>query len=169
MSRSTISTFQLFAAFPDEETARTYLEGRLWANGVKCPECKGSRVGTRPGGFYRCPPCGIDFTVRTGTILERSHVPLHKWMRCLILLMNDPFVTVDTVAKETGITAKSAWRAMALLRQAAGRLLPSGEGAMNMPCLDYIVDVVLRSTVKPKTKAAKRRKRRAQNAKRKRR
>jgi Transposase zinc-ribbon domain len=41
MSRSTISTFQLFAAFPDEETARAYLESRLWADGVKCPECKG--------------------------------------------------------------------------------------------------------------------------------
>lgn len=40
MSRSTISTFQLFAAFPDEETARQYLESRLWADGVKCPECK---------------------------------------------------------------------------------------------------------------------------------
>lgn len=30
MSKSTISTFQLFALFPDEETARVYLEGRLW-------------------------------------------------------------------------------------------------------------------------------------------
>jgi hypothetical protein len=29
MSKSTISTFQLFALFPDEETARTYLEGRF--------------------------------------------------------------------------------------------------------------------------------------------
>ena len=30
MSRSTISTFQLFAMFPDEESARVYLEGRIW-------------------------------------------------------------------------------------------------------------------------------------------
>ena len=33
MSNSTISTFQLFALFPDEETARVYLEGRLWPSG----------------------------------------------------------------------------------------------------------------------------------------
>lgn len=39
MSKSTISTFELFALFPDAETARTYLEGRLWPNGPRCPVC----------------------------------------------------------------------------------------------------------------------------------
>ena len=34
MSRSTISTFKLFELFPDEPSARKYLEGRLWPNGV---------------------------------------------------------------------------------------------------------------------------------------
>jgi hypothetical protein len=37
MSRSTISTFQLFEMFPDAESARLYLESRLWENGVTCP------------------------------------------------------------------------------------------------------------------------------------
>lgn len=41
MSRSTISTFKLFELFPDEPSARKYLEGRLWLNGVTCPECQG--------------------------------------------------------------------------------------------------------------------------------
>lgn len=38
MSKSTISTFQLFEMFPDQETARTYLESRLWPEGPKCPQ-----------------------------------------------------------------------------------------------------------------------------------
>jgi hypothetical protein len=42
MSRSTISTFQLFALFPDEETARVYLEGRIWPDGPVCPACQSS-------------------------------------------------------------------------------------------------------------------------------
>ena len=88
MSRSTISTFKLFELFPDEETARTYLEGRLWPNGVTCPECKGKeRITTRKDGFYRCNPCKLDFTVRTKTIFERSHVPLHKWVYAMYLLV----------------------------------------------------------------------------------
>jgi viroplasmin and RNaseH domain-containing protein len=73
MSRSTISTFQLFEIFPDEESARQYLEGRLWPNGTICPECKSrERITTRKGGCYRCNACKMDFTVRTGTILSLS-------------------------------------------------------------------------------------------------
>jgi hypothetical protein len=56
MSRSTISTFQLFQMFPDEATARIYLEGRLWPKGTTCPTCAGQdRITTRKReGFYRC-------------------------------------------------------------------------------------------------------------------
>ena len=51
----TISTFELFKLFPDQETARTYLESRLWPNGVRCPYCKqGDRITNRKDGFYRC-------------------------------------------------------------------------------------------------------------------
>ena len=68
MSKSTISTFELFAMFPDQEAARAYLEGRLWPNGPRCPVCGlGERITTRKGGFYRCNQCKEDFTVRTGT------------------------------------------------------------------------------------------------------
>jgi hypothetical protein len=52
MSKSTISTFQLFAMFPDEPTARVYLESRLWPKGTTCPTCAGQdRITTRKNGF----------------------------------------------------------------------------------------------------------------------
>jgi len=91
MSKSTISTFQLFALFPDEDAARTYLEARIWPDGVRCPEChSGERITVRVNrpGFYRCNACGnFDFTVRTGTVMERSKVPLHKWLYSMYLLV----------------------------------------------------------------------------------
>src|ERR1051326_5946320 len=81
MSKSTISTFKLFETFPDEQSARKYIEHRLWPDGVKCPTCKsGERITARKRGFYRCNACKLDFTVRTGTIFGRSHVKLHKWL-----------------------------------------------------------------------------------------
>ena len=81
MSKSTISTFQLFEMFPDQESARVYLEGRLWPEGPRCPVCgMGDRITTRKGGYYRCNQCKEDFTVRTGTMFERSHTPLDKWL-----------------------------------------------------------------------------------------
>src|SRR5207248_6331423 len=105
MSRSTISTFQLFAMFPDQETARAYLEARLWPNGVRCPVCGlGERITTRKGGFYRCNQCKEDFTVRTGTIFERSHVPLHKWIYAMYLVVTArKGISSLQLAKEIGI------------------------------------------------------------------
>ena len=88
MSKSTISTFELFALIPDAESARLYLEARLWPNGAVCPSCITSkRITTRKGGFYRCNQCKLDFTVRTATIFERSHVPLHKWVYAMYLVV----------------------------------------------------------------------------------
>jgi transposase-like protein len=123
MSRSTISTFQLFAAFPDEETARTYLEGRLWADGVKCPECKGKdRITTRKNGYYRCNPCKLDFTIRTSTIFERSHVPLHKWVYAMYLVVTSrKGISSLQLSKEIGVTQKSAWFMLQRLREACSQ------------------------------------------------
>lgn len=67
----TLSTFQIFQKFPDQEAARTYLEGRRWKSGVFCPECASVAVTPRKTGYYRCKDCRLDFTVRTGTIFER--------------------------------------------------------------------------------------------------
>jgi transposase-like protein len=120
MSKSTISTFKLFETFPDEQTARVYLEGRMWPNGVKCPTCKsGERITTRKDGFYRCNACKLDFTVRTGTIFERSHVPLHKWLYAMYLLVTArKGISSMQLAKEIGITQKSAWFVLQRLREA---------------------------------------------------
>jgi transposase-like protein len=122
MSRSTISTFQLFQMFPDAESARLYLESRLWPDGAICPACKaGERVTTRKGGFYRCNACQVDFTIRTGTIFERSHVPLHKWLYAMYLLVTArKGISSLQLAKEIGITQKSAWFVLHRIREACG-------------------------------------------------
>src|ERR1700674_313313 len=118
----TISTFQLFNMFPDAESARVYLEGRLWPNGPRCPVCgMGERVTARVGGYYRCNQCKEDFTVRTGTIFERSHVPLHKWVYAIYLLVTArKGISSMQLSKEIGITQKSAWFVLHRLREACG-------------------------------------------------
>src|SRR6202142_1973788 len=120
MSKSTISTFQLFEMFPDADSARLYLESRLWENGVTCPTCKATeRITTRKGGYYRCNKCSLDFTIRTGTIFERSHVPLHKWIYAMYLLVTSrKGISSMQLAKEIGITQKSAWFVLQRLREA---------------------------------------------------
>jgi transposase-like protein len=123
MSRSTISTFQLFQKFPDVETARKYLESRLWPNGPMCPTCrKQDRLTARKRvGFHRCNACKADFTVCTASIFERSHVPLHKWIYAMYLLVTSrKGISSMQLAKEIGITQKSAWFVLQRLREACG-------------------------------------------------
>lgn len=124
MSKSTISTFQLFEMIPDQEMARRILEARLWPNGPVCPVCGfGERVSTRKGklGFYHCNQCKEDFTVRTGTIFERSHVPLHKWIYAMYLVVTArKGISSMQLAKEIGVTQKTAWFMLGRLREACG-------------------------------------------------
>lgn len=134
-------TFRLFATFPDEESARQYLEGRLWANGVKCPECKGTeRITVRKDGFYRCNADKLDFTVRTGTIFERSHIPLHKWLWAMYLLVTArKGVSSPQLGKKIGITQKSAWFMMQRLREACSQ---NGDKRHTLDRLNSFVDAV---------------------------
>jgi transposase-like protein len=118
----TISTLELFRMFPDAESARVYLEARLWPNGVRCPICGlGERIGNHSPGLYRCFQCKEAFSVRTGTIFERSHVPLHKWLYAMYLLVTSrKGVSSLQLSKEIGITQKSAWFVLHRLREACG-------------------------------------------------
>lgn len=134
MSRSTISTFQIFAMFPDQESARLHIEAQRWPNGAVCPACGLSeRVTARKNGFYRCNKCREDFTVRTGTIFERSHIPLHKWIYAMYLLMTArKGISSMQLAKEIGITQKSAWFMLGRLREACGGDLTTLSGIVEI-------------------------------------
>ena len=125
MSKSTISTYQLFQMYPDAESARKYFEARRWPNGPVCPHCDhGEQITKRGGkrvGYYRCRDCGNEFTVRTGTIFERSHVPLNKWMYAMYIVVTArKGVSSLQLSKEIGVQQKTAWFMLQRLREACG-------------------------------------------------
>jgi transposase-like protein len=134
MSRSTISTFQLFQKFPDEQSAIAYLEKQLWPNGPVCPKCKAAaRITKRKDGFYTCNACVFKFTIRTKTIFERSHVPLHKWLYAMYLLVTSrKGISSLQLAKEIGITQKSAWFVLQRLREACSDSITMLKGTVEI-------------------------------------
>lgn len=134
MSKSTVSTFEIFAMFPDQEAVRTYLEGQLWPNGPTCPVCGlGERITARKGGFFRCNQCQEDFTVRTGTIFERSHIPLHKWLYAMYLLLTArKGISSLQLSKEIGIRQGSAWFMLHRIREACGGDLEKLQGIVEI-------------------------------------
>jgi transposase-like protein len=76
--------------FHDENAARLHIEASRWAGAVNCPFCGSFNVhrmaGTTQAGMFLCNDCRDKFTCRTGTIMERSHIPLHKWLLAIHLM-----------------------------------------------------------------------------------
>ena len=70
--------------FHDEAKATVHMEADRWPDGVNCPFCGSVNVhrmgGKTQAGMFLCNDCRDKFTVRTGTIFERSHIPLYKWL-----------------------------------------------------------------------------------------
>jgi transposase-like protein len=122
MSKSTISTFELFEMFPDADTAREYMEKRRWPSGPVCPSCgEKERIYDKGNGFYRCNADLLVFTVRTGTIFERSKIGLHKWLYAMYLFVTArKGISSVQLAKQIGTTQKSAWFMLQRIREACG-------------------------------------------------
>ena len=121
----TISLIELFERFPNAESARLYIEKNRWNGKPACPFCGcdhqiTARHGKREG-VYRCRSCGEEFTVRTGTIFERSHVPLHKWLVAIYLTVTDrKGISSLALSKKISVTQKTAWFMQVRIREACG-------------------------------------------------
>src|SRR5713101_291292 len=77
--------------FQDEAKARAWLEAHIWPDGRVCPFC-GSVDNSTPIAsrdvLYQCnaKECRKQFTVTVGTLFERSHIPLNKWLMAAFLI-----------------------------------------------------------------------------------
>ena len=121
--------------FQDPTKAREWLEALLWADGRACGYCgvvdDSTPLSTREG-FYQCNACRKQFTVMVGTVFERSHIPLNKWLMAAFLLCSSKKgISAHQMHRMLGITYKSAWFMMHRLREAMreGKFSPlGGEG-----------------------------------------
>jgi len=109
----TISFYEFFQRFPDEEAARLFFESKRWPNGAECPHCGSSEVSEckdhKPMP-YRCKPCRKHFSVRVGMVLAESRLPLHKWLMAIYMMTTARKGIPSTqMARELGITQKTAW------------------------------------------------------------
>ena len=112
--------------YHDEEAARKHLEAIRWPNGPVCPFCGqlGPKVKALGGesmgeGWYHCGDCRKKFTVRVGTVYERSHIPLYKWLLGFRLYnASKKGFSAHQLHRTLNITYKSAWFMAHRIREA---------------------------------------------------
>jgi transposase-like protein len=122
--------------FHNEEAAFAHLEGVLWPTAPICPHCgsinakhydlRKTRIGLR-----KCceKACRKQFTVRVGTVFESAHIPLHKALQAVYLMVSSKKgVSAHQIHRILGVTYKTAWFLCHRIREAlrAGDLAPMG-------------------------------------------
>ena len=107
--------------FPDEDTAIRWFENLVWENGRYCPRCgcNKTRVAAKTSGLpYYCPGCRRAFSVRIGTTLERSKVPLRKWAFAIYFEMTSlKGVSSMKLHRDLRISQKTAWFMLHRIRE----------------------------------------------------
>jgi transposase-like protein len=111
--------------FTDADKAREWLESVLWQDGPICPHCGivGAAYALRNAknrpGLYKCKGCEQQFTVTVGTIMERSHIPLNKWLLAFHLMAaSKKGMSAHQIGRMLGLTYKSAWFMCHRIREA---------------------------------------------------
>ncbi len=128
----------IFAAkhFHDEDTARAWFEAARWPAGPYCPKCGSLEpYNTKKTGVYRCreKTCRKDFTVMTGSVMERSHAKLTQWaMGFWLAASSKKGFSAHQLHRALGCQYNTAWfmhhRIMEAMRQGGLDLPPMGGG-----------------------------------------
>jgi transposase-like protein len=125
------------ARFHDEEAARIHIEASRWADGVSCPFCGSLNVhrmaGKTQAGMFLCNDCRDKFTCRTGTLMERSHIPLHKWLLAIRLMTSSKKgISAHQLMRNLGLGSyRTAWFMAHRIRESMNDTAPSALGGAN--------------------------------------
>lgn len=116
--------------FADDAKALAYFEAIRWPNGPTCPHCGNAnsdriysiRANVSHGvreGLRECQDCHSQFTVRTGSVMESSHLPLTKWALAYRLMASaKKGISAHQMHRTLGVTYKTAWFLCHRIREA---------------------------------------------------
>ncbi|MEX2643114.1 MAG: IS1595 family transposase [Acetobacterales bacterium] len=124
--------------FHNVDAARKHLEAIMWPEGPVCPHCGETEnvkrlagKSHRPG-LCQCNSCRKNFTVTVGTVLERSKIPLNKWVLAFHLLASSKKgMSAHQLHRSLGVTYKTAWFMAHRIREAMREINPGPLGGGN--------------------------------------
>jgi transposase-like protein len=124
--------------FHDADKGREWLEARIWPDGPICPHCGVVNEATpmkgksHRAGLYQCNACREPFTVTVGTLYERSHIPLNKWLAATHLMMaSKKGMSALQIGRMLGVSKKTAWFLCHRIRESLRETKPEAPGGQN--------------------------------------
>ena len=119
--RRGLSLADFMSLFPDEATAGQWFETARWGGKRVCPHCQSERTSPVPNENpmpYHCGDCRTYFSVKTGTVMQSSKLPLHKWV-IGVYLMSTSLKGVSSMKlhRDLGVTQKTAWMMAQKIRE----------------------------------------------------
>ncbi len=98
--------------FSNNDNCVAFVKEHFWPDGevccLRCGSLGVSPVKGRPQ--FRCKDCKYDFSVKVGTIFEKSPLPLSKWLPALWLMAaTKNGISSHELSRSLGVTQKTAW------------------------------------------------------------
>lgn len=112
MSKTGLSLRDFNKLFPDEEAARLWFESVRWPEGPVCPGCDFVDRSTwmTTARKWNCRSCRKQFTVRIGTVMQGSHLPLLTWAQAIYLVTSSSKgISAVKLGEMLGVSYKTAW------------------------------------------------------------
>ena len=112
--------------FPDQEACIEHLEKVRWHDSPQCPHCESTKV-SRKGdtgrvGRWNCHACHSSFNVLSGTIMQKTRIPLQKWFLAIGLIVRaKKSLSSCQLARDLDLNQKTAWYMQCRIRAAKGQ------------------------------------------------
>ena len=122
-TRKGISIKEATERFGNDEQAEQWFVSKRWPGGIRCPYCDSEAVSARTSKRktpqYHCKGCEKNFTVKTGTIMHDSKLPLSVWALAFYLSVTNIKGTASTkLHRDLGIKQSHAWHLAHRIREA---------------------------------------------------
>ena len=109
-----MNLISIFTRFPDQDSCIEHLEGVRWGDAPHCPHCASVKVARKADGERRgrwnCHDCHASYNVLSGTIFQKTRLPLQKWFLALGLVINaKKSLSSHQLGRDLDLNQKSAW------------------------------------------------------------
>ena len=109
-----IDILRIFHRFPNQAACIAHLEQIRWGNWPGCPHCGSTRVARKADsgrvGRWNCHACKSSFNVLSGTLFEKTRIPLQKWFLAVGLIVNaKKSLSSYQLARSLVLNQKTAW------------------------------------------------------------